>query len=42
VGGSPILPAANCAFCSFSTRIRSVGVSFNWVSRSGLTQMRMA
>ena len=42
VGDWPILPAANCAFCSFSTRSRSPVVSLSWVMRSGRTQIRMA
>ncbi len=42
VGAWPILPAANCVFCSLIARIKSPGVSCNCVMRSGRAQMRMA
>jgi hypothetical protein len=34
-------PAANWAFCSVMALATSVGVSFNWASLSGRSQMRM-
>ncbi len=41
-GDWPTFPAANCAFCSLTAPMTSVGVSRSCAIRSGFNQMRIA